>query len=161
MAWIREPSNLCKIAVQDYNGKIATTEYWVPQADDDPAAGGPAAIADAIQDISSGQVITVELLSRATQDAPGVAGTGPYDTVWDKLSLDFNAADGSKVKLQLPGPKATLLQDDHFNVDPTDATVVALVAAMVANAKTAQGAPITGLAGGYRRIPPGLKRSTS
>jgi len=158
MAWDREPSNQVKIAVQDYNGKIATSDYWVSQSESDPAAGAPAAIADALQDISAGQVISVELLSRATQNAPGVAGTGPYDTVMDKLALEFNCADGSKIKLQLPGPKAALLQADHFNVDSSAALVTALVSAMTTNAVNAQGAAITGLAGGYRRIPPRLKR---
>ena len=158
MSWVREPGNLVLLSVQDYNGKTSTTQYWVDQSESDPAAGAPAAIASAVQGISAGVVTQVELLSRASQSAPGDAGTGPYDRVQDKLKLELACADGSKITLQLPGPKQTLLKDNNFDVDPADSLVDALVDALIAGGKNAQGAAIVGLSGGYRRQPPRLIR---
>lgn len=158
MAWVREPTNKVIISVQDMNGKTATTEYFVAQSESDPSSGAPAALGAAVQAISNGAVTQVELLSRAAQSAPGTAGTGPYDRVADKLKLEFSCADGSKLTLQLPGPKQTVLKANNFNVDPTDALIIALVGAMTAGGKNAQGSAVVGLSNGYRRVPPRLKK---
>ena len=157
MSWVREPTNKVIVSVQDMNGRTATTEYFVAQAEDDPASGAPAALGAAVQAISNGAVTQVELLSRAAQSAPGTPSTGPYDRVADKLKLEFSCADGSKLVLQLPGPKQTLLKADHYTVDPADSLIAALVTAM-GSAKNAQGSAVVGLSNGYRRVPPRLRR---
>lgn len=158
MAWIAAPTTQLIVQVLDANGKTATTNYFLPATETDPAAGGALAIADAVQDLTSGWVTTAAIRARAVNNAPGVASTGPYDSVDDKLNLEFSCADGSTVVLQLPGPLANTLAADNFHVNPAAVNVAALVAAMVLNGKSASGAAITGLAGGYRRMPPRTKK---
>lgn len=157
MAYVVQPTNLCKIGLVDFNGKRATTEYFVSASQTDPGAGAPAALAVAVQGISNNLVNSVEVLIHSTNDAPGVAGTGPYDRVQDKLELTYACADGSEVVLQLPGPRQTTLKANNFDVDPTDTLIAALTAALTAGGLSAQGSPIIGLSRGYRRVPPRLK----
>lgn len=158
MAYVAQPTNLCRIGLVDFNGKRASTEYFVQASEVDPTSGAPAALALGVQGISNSLVNSVEVQIYAINGAPGTAGTGPYDRVQDKLELTFLCADGSEVVLQIPGPKQAVLQPNNFDVDPTDPLITALVAAMVANGRSAQGAAIVGLARGYRRVPPRLKR---
>lgn len=158
MAYVAQPTNLCKIGLVDFNGKHSTTEYYVQAAEVDPGSGAPAALALGVQGVSNSLVNSVEVQIYAINTAPGVAGTGPYDRVQDKLELEFLCSDGSTVTIQIPGPKQTTLLPNNFDVDPSDPLVAALVAAMIANGRSAQGATIVGLSRGYRRVPPRLKR---
>lgn len=158
MAFVAQPTNLCKIGLVDFNGKKSTTEYFVQATEVDPGGGAPAALALGVQGVSNSLVNSVEVQIYAVNNAPGTAGTGPYDRVQDKLELQFLCDDGSTVTLQIPGPKQTVLLPNNFDVDPSDPLVAALVAAMIANGKSAQGAAIVGLSRGYRRVPPRLKR---
>lgn len=158
MAYVAQPTNLCRIGLVDFNGKKATTEYFVAATEVDPGTGAPAALAVGVQGISNSLVNSVEVQIYAINNAPGTAGTGPYDRVQDKLELTYLCADGSEVVIQIPGPKQSVLQANNFDVDPADPLIAALTAALVANGRSAQGAAIVGLARGYRRVPPRLKR---
>lgn len=158
MAYVAQPTNLCRIGLVDFNGKHSSTEYFVQASETDPTTGAPAALALGVQGISNSLVNSVEVQIYAINNAPGTAGTGPYDRVQDKLELTFLCADGSEVVLQLPGPKQTTLLPNNFDVDPNDTLIQALVSAMVTNGRSAQGAAIVGLSRGYRRVPPRLKR---
>lgn len=157
MPYVTEPSNEVIIHLQDFNGTPSTSQYWVAAAEVDPGSGAPLAIANGVQGISDSQVVSIELLRHAKNTTPGAPTTGPYDRVQDKAKLEFDCADGSTVILQIPGPLQTIFKPDHFDVDPSDALVTALVNALIAGGKNAQGAAIVGLSGGYRRVPPRLK----
>lgn len=157
MAYIQEPSNEVVIHTQDFNGVRSTSQYWVAQAESNPAAGAPLALALGVQAISNNAVTSVEVLIHAKNNTPGVAGTGPYDRVQDKAKLDFDALDGSTVTIQLPGPIQGIFTASNFKVDATDAAIVALVNALIANGRSAEGKPIVAFGGGYRRVPPRLK----
>lgn len=157
MAYVTEPSNEVVIHLQDYNGTPSTSQYWVAAAETDPGSGAPLALANGVQAISNSQVVSIELLRHAKNNAPATPGTGPYDRVQDKCKVELDCADGSTVILQLPGPLQTIFKPDHFNLDPSDSLVTALVNALIAGGRNAQGSAIVGLSGGYRRVPPRLK----
>ena len=158
MPYVQEPSNEVVVHTQDFNGTRSTSQYWVPQVETDPSAGAPLALANGVQAITNNAVTSVEVLIHATNTTPGVAATGPYDRVQDKAKLNFDAADGSVVTLQLPGPKQTIFTVSNYEVDPADGLMAALIAALLANGRSAEGKPLVAFAGGYRRVPPRLKR---
>lgn len=158
MAWNAAPTKKLVLGVIDFTGKIATTEYWVDATEDDPASGGCAELTEAVQGISAGWVQTVSLQATAVNDTPGSPATGPYDNVQTKLDLEFQCADGSTVTLQLPGPLASTLGSDNYHVNPAASNITALVNAMKTNGRSASGSEIIGLANGYRRTPPRLKK---
>jgi hypothetical protein len=140
----------------DDAGKHATIKFNIPNTSVDPSSGSPASISADAQALSDSALYETEILIVGVNNSPGSPGTGPYDRPADKAALVLNAADSSKVHLQIGGPKAEMFPN-AYNVDPTVTDVAALITALKTNATSAEGAAITSFAYGYRRRPPRRK----
>ena len=152
MAFVNDPTNKVILRFEDYNGKVATSEYFVDAAETDPAAGGPAALAAGAAAISSALLTATEIRIGATNSSPGSPSDGNYSRGSDKVSIWYGALDGSRPLISIGAPNGTALDADHITVKPTAATVTALLTALQTYGKTAEGAALTGLMlRGYRR----------
>lgn len=151
MAFVVEPGVQVLLTFSDASGHKSSMSIYMDNTETDPTAGGPAAVASAAQDISADALTAVECRIRAKQTAIIAPTDGPYPRGADKAQYVFGGADGSPVVLQVGAPNEGTLQSDKINIDPTDAAVIALVAALVGNGKTAEGQAITGLVRGFRK----------
>jgi hypothetical protein len=83
-----------------------------------------------------------------------VAGTVPYASVEDVAAILADAGvsgdSAHSVTLNVPAPIATLFQPDQTALDPTNGTVTAAYAAIVANALSYQQAPVQRVIVGFR-----------
>lgn len=153
MAFVLEPTAEVLIHCQDYNGARSSVRFFVVNTDADPAAGGPAALAAAVQGISADAVTSVETLLHSVDPLPGSPTDGPYSRGADKGLFEFGSTDGSIVKMQIGAPNETHLEPDHLRYSVSDIAVLALETAMKSFGKTAEGAAITHFQTGYRRRP--------
>lgn len=157
MSWVTDPTNQLLLHFLDDAGKHATMSFNVGSGDTDPGAGGPSAISDAAAAISESALYETEVLIRASNTAPGTPTQGPYARPADKAAFVFSANDGTRPRLEIGGPNEDIVGTDSWTVDPTNAAVIALVAAMNTHATTASGGGITGLIKAQRRRPPRRK----
>jgi len=158
MALVLEPSNELILHFVDYNGKHATSLYWLDETETDPAVGGALAIANAAQGISNAYLSVVEILRRARESAPGSATAGPYDRFSDKLKFFFVAEDGSPVIIEIGSPKETVLNTDHKTANRSNSAVSGFLTALQDNAVSAEGKAITYLQSANRIRPSGRKK---
>jgi hypothetical protein len=157
MAWVTDPTNELMLHFADLSGVRSTSQYWVLSTEVDPLSGAPIALADAAQAITADVLESIEILRHAHQSSGVVPTDGPYARAADKANLIFGAADGSVVKMQVPSPNEGIFDAGAFNVDTTDAAVIAFNAYVLANLKSEDGAAITVFSKGYRRRPPRRK----
>lgn len=128
---------------RDFTGNIAHTRVWV--ADDTAAIG----IQDVLQSVSNAHWCA----SRGPEivlDDRGVGVADVYQDAEDKIRWSFVASDTTLHAYTTPAPIASLLLNDGVSVDPTNATVMAFVAAIIAHASTPGGATITDFLGARR-----------
>ena len=157
MAWNQTPTNQLRLHFVDYNGKRSSMNFHLADDEIDPAAGGAAAIADAAQSCSDAELSSQEIIITGVNDSPAAATTGPYARGADKALIVFRSEDGTPVTLEIGAPNETILEPDHLNVDFSDASVIALVNLMLANACDAGGGDLVATQRGYRRRPPRRK----
>lgn len=157
MAWVQTPTNRLVLHFVDVSGKHALSEYFVATTETDPAAGGAAAIAAGAQGISNDFLSSQELIVHAVNSAPGTPIDGPYCRGADKAQVILRTTTGVPVTLQIGAPRATVFTSGKIDLDPANADVIALIAAMVAHASDAEGNAIVGMQRGYRRRPPRRK----
>lgn len=157
MAWVTTPTNALMLHAVDLSGVEATTKYWVASSEVDPEAGAPAAIADAVQDLTADAIYLVEVLRRATWDAAVTPTDGPYPRSADQVLLEFSDTDGGSTKMSIPAPNETILDSGTINVDPADTAFAAFVTYVLTNCVSSEGAALTALRKGYRRRPPRRK----
>jgi len=158
MAWELEPMNELLLHFSDYNGARATMNFWLENTETDPGAGGAAAIAAGAQGMSDDALTSVEILRHATWDEEVTPTDGPYARPSNKMNITFRATDGTKTTMQVPGPNETILAADHISIDLADAAVIAFVDYTIENILSSEGAALTGVQRGVRRIPPRLKK---
>lgn len=136
-----------RVHVVDEDGDQSYSGLWVPDGTliTDP---GPAAIAAAIQGVTSGRVYRTSLVAEAPYSGtPAVAG--PYDSR-DKIVLKFRDADGGRVSVSIPAPIEDTLEADDSTVDLADPLVAAVVTAVTTYARSKSGAAIVSAIRGYR-----------
>lgn len=158
MTWNLDPTNELLLHAVDLSGHETTTQYWIAPTEVDPEGGAAAAIADKVQDLSADAVYLVEILRRASNDAPTAATDGPYPRAADKVKLVFADDSGGETIMQIPGPNETILDAGTINVDRSDAALTAFVNYVLANCLSAEGGTLVALKRGFRRRPPRRKK---
>jgi hypothetical protein len=156
MAWVLDPYVKLLLHFIDEAGKHAVMGTWVASSDSDPAAGGPATVAAAAQALSASALYETEVLVTAHWDATPVPTTGPYRRPADKAAYNFTTATSQRVKLELGAPLDTQFVLGNI-VNPGDANVIALAAAMKLHGKNSEGEAITVMGDSIRRRPPRRK----
>jgi hypothetical protein len=85
-------------------------------------------------------------------DDPSInPGFSAFDDVEDKALLEFQAQDGSPVKVSIPGPISTIFEADEETVDPLDAAIAALIVEVLGTVVTAGGRVVVEYVKGYRK----------
>lgn len=158
MAWNNMPTTRVILHAKDRRAAKGLMQFHVEGLSMDPTAGEPAALAVATAAMTDVAITGVECAATAVNDAPGTPGTGPFDRVADKIRLRWQAADGSRPTLDIPGIDETLLAADGITLDLTNATTVANLATLKAALKTATGAAMTVSRGGFRRRSPNVEQ---
>lgn len=85
-----------------------------------------------------------------TLDATAVPApvAAPYQSVRDAATLVFSTASGAFIRVTIPAPDVGIFQADGETVDP--ATIGTLIALVIANVVTADGAAATAYVAGFR-----------
>lgn len=159
MSWIQTATNLLKLKIKGTGSDRSTTQYNVATSETDPAAGGCAAITDAVRGMVSGAVTSDELIVKAINDSPGDPTAGPYCRGADKIKLCFLSGAGAPVYLNIGSPNEANLQADKIHVNPSATAMAALVTALKTYATDESGAPISAFTRGYRNRPPRRKHA--
>jgi hypothetical protein len=137
---------------RDAKGQTATVKFFVHAADEPTALTDAQAIVTALADAA--------LTNAALQNAKGAYTTQPtvntygtnavYETIEDKAMLTFETASGAIHRYQVPAPVAAIFLADDETVDPANAKVTALTAAMIGKACSEDGVLIASYIGGIR-----------
>lgn len=78
------------------------------------------------------------------------ANPGAYDNREDRAKLAFRGADGTIATMTVPGPKTVSFASDGETVDPLEANMAALIAAVIQYLATKAGAAIVAYISGKR-----------
>jgi hypothetical protein len=81
----------------------------------------------------------------------GTAVPGTYQNVADYAQLVYQDAGGDLVYITLPACAAAIFLADGETVDPANAAIAALNAAVIGTVLTAAGGVVTAYVGGFRR----------
>jgi hypothetical protein len=158
MAIVPFPTHELILHFVDAAGKHAVSKYHLATSENDPAAGGAAAIAAAAQGISADFLESNEIIIGAKITGSPSPTTGAYPLARDKVKLAFRSSSGQDVILEIGAPTEADFGPDKVNVDTGVGTPIAgLITAMLANASDAEGKTITGLQRGFRMMPPRIK----
>lgn len=80
--------------------------------------------------------------------AVGAATTGNYQSNKMAARLLFETASGSILSLTIPAPDIAIFKADGVTIDPTNADIVALIAACIGELSDTSGAVATSFLGG-------------
>jgi hypothetical protein len=130
--------------------KTATLHTAANPAADPGAASG---IITASQALSAAVVEAVQVVPSLI--VGGSAGSSPYPSCLDYVKFQFRSEAGELVDYHVPAPIAAILTGPGFSrIDPTNALVIALIDAVIANGASSSGSPIVEFVqGGRYRIP--------
>lgn len=157
MAIVLGPTNLLLMTVTDRSGKYATTGVHVASTVTGITDAAVVALKNAVQGMSDGALMKLELKRYAINNAPGLAAIGPYDTTRDKVLFEWQDVNGIPMKMEIPGPNAEIFEPNGITVTLDNAEVIALDEAMRAAGATAEGTDLARITKGYRKQNKGLK----
>lgn len=157
MALVPAATNIAQMTVTDRAGKYATTSIHVASTVTGVTDAAFVALKNAVVGMSDGAMMKAELKRYAVNDAPGVAASGAFDTVRDKVIFEFLDAAGIPLKIELPGPREAILMPDGVTVDLSNVLVQGFRDTMFAAGATSEGGALTLLHKAYRKQNKGLK----
>jgi hypothetical protein len=123
----------------DNNGTPATA-FITTQEQGSGGAGAYSALAAAFQAVSDAKVVAVQFQS--TLHLTGTAGSGPYETAFDRGVLLGNIpATGAPAKVSIIAPKAAIFLPDTVTIDLSNLQILALQTQIMALAGDRNGNP--------------------
>lgn len=141
------PATAQLIHMEDPSGRHASLRVWLAGAVTSIAATAPAAILTAVEGATDLAVTSCELVltaDRSNPPDPDDLPSTPYTSGLDKLKFRLKASDGSLVSFDIGAPLAAVLDSiDKTLVDMANTDVAAMLAAIRADFKTAEGTALT------------------
>ena len=141
-------TNRLTLNYRDVAGKVTKVIVLVAAAVIDPTGTAVAAIRGAIQAVSRcmGNRAAISIPAADTDSTTA----GDYPNIEDKVSFTFIDSNGKRHNYKVPSPRPTIFQADKQTVDLTNALVTAFRDAMLAVAKSEDGATLVSLVSGRR-----------
>lgn len=113
---------------------------------------GSGSLATVRDKLAGHSVVGVSYSVESTPQGPmQEPGSGPYNTVADKVFLIFQTASGTNVTVTLIGPNDDILMADNKTVDSS--TIGDVITAVLAVVTDASGNAVTSYVTGYRASP--------
>lgn len=149
------------VSYKDYNDNKSTETFYYPGAESAGNVGGflTGVLIPAIQGVSDAVVTGYSYAFGGTETNPASLIADPNSNVEKKMSLVFRDSGGGTAKFEIPSPRSSLLVAGTQNFDPNNATVAALIAALVnsgvldtASVVNFRGLPLTARLGAVRQI---------
>lgn len=134
------------VKFDDETGEAASMKFTLAGLADVTGFAALVAVLDAISDAA------INGMSFTATDAAlvGAAADGDYSTAQDKALFTFSSV-GGQYQMAIPAPDAAIFLPDKETVDPSNADVIAFVAAIEANGTDPNGNPLSFVSAVRRR----------
>jgi len=154
MALVQDSAWSAIVSFTDNDANIARFGLNVIGTDDyDAAYTKVSAVATAAAALSNGQIYSISLSKGAFEDALNYATISESSDVERKLVVQMRGDDPNiKTKIEVPSVNNAFIVDGSNVADVNNATVAALVTALVANAVTNRGEALTMVQGVPHKI---------
>lgn len=122
----------------DFTGQKATEKFFSDTIADVEDQAGLVTALDGVSDAA----ITGIIVTAADTTPVGTATDGPYATAEDKAVFQFQGGGGAYYFISIPAPDEGIFLADKETVDPSDASVMAFLAAIDTNCTDPNGGPL-------------------
>lgn len=136
-----------RLDFEDLNNQVGENILYVDPTEDDVDV---ADFQTLFQAVCASEVISLRREVDLFGPAPSSGASGPYATIDDRVTLEFNVSGGGVWPVTFAGPLADIFQADTKTVDPYQADVADLISAILSFGKTRSGQVLVEYSRGWR-----------